>query len=36
MHDPVDMLNAATGLARSKFKTCLSTKKVDVGTVAYM
>ena len=24
------------GLARSKFKTCLSTKKIDVGTVAYM
>ena len=24
------------GLARSKYKTCLSTKKIDVGTVAYM
>ena len=24
------------GMARSKYKTCLSTKKIDVGTVAYM
>ena len=25
-----------TGLARCKYKTYLSTKKIDAGTVAYM
>ena len=29
-------LCTASGLARCKYKTALSTKKLDAGTVAYM
>ena len=33
---PPPLRLSPSGLARCKYKTCLSTKKVDVGTVAYM